>query len=59
MPYYFIQNKHVDVVIRARGSKAATRRFMTRYPAYAHVGTYTVRLSGPCIPGVEPRRSPV
>lgn len=43
MPYYLCDQKCVRVVIRARDSEAALKKFVLRFPAMS--GVYTVKTS--------------
>jgi len=56
MPYYLVENKLIQTVIKARDPRTAHRHFARRYPVYAELGASLVKAPGPWIPGVEPRR---
>lgn len=48
MPYYLVENRAVRIIIKARDSEAAVRKFMGRYPVIAETwGVSVTKWFGP------------
>ncbi|MFH2109930.1 MAG: hypothetical protein ABIJ47_01580 [Candidatus Bathyarchaeota archaeon] len=48
MPNFFVKSDGVEMILRARSSETAMRRFMARYPALAELnGLYVMKWGGP------------